>query len=229
MTAEDAKGKSSRVEITTLRLFLFANGIGILSIGIEARDVRVSEALWINKMLRKVFPANQRQLTEGRVPQRLTLVSEERGQQQVVADEVFEKGELISYQPPLANTIRSLLYFTDYAKQEYAPVLDERMVVYSYMALDAESLPEEFNSSREMEVLLSRFMYVDAYGSDFRYDEAFTREAMRAQVYRRWAYQGTYYGFTSYSNIALTVQSKQQAIGNVRTRSFIICSDRAIT
>jgi hypothetical protein len=47
MTAEDSKGGSARIEVTALRLFLFANGIGILSIGVEARDVGVSEALWI--------------------------------------------------------------------------------------------------------------------------------------------------------------------------------------
>ena len=37
--AQDAKGRSSHTEITTLRLFLFANGVGILSIGIETHDL----------------------------------------------------------------------------------------------------------------------------------------------------------------------------------------------
>jgi len=205
MAADDAKGRSARVEVTALRLFLFANGIGILSIGVEARDIRVPDALWINKMLRKVFPANQRQLTEGRVPSRLALEIEEQGRCEVLVEERFGNCGLVNYQPPLARTIRRLLYFTDYDKEEYAPVLDERMLVYSYMSLDAGTLPDGFDRSRDLEVLLSRFMYVDGYGLNFRYDEEFTREAMKGQVYRRWAHQGTYYACTSYSSVALTV------------------------
>ncbi|MEJ7608720.1 MAG: hypothetical protein WKF37_21225 [Bryobacteraceae bacterium] len=118
---------------------------------------------------------------------------------------MLTKGELIAYQPPLSHTIRSLLYFADYGKQEYGPVLDERMLVYSYMSLDATTLPDQFNKSEALDVLLSRYMYVDNYGEDFHYDPDFTREEMKTQVYRRWAHQGTYYGFTSYSNVALTV------------------------
>ncbi|MEJ7608719.1 MAG: hypothetical protein WKF37_21220 [Bryobacteraceae bacterium] len=53
LKAEDVEHRSARAEVTALRLFVFANGIGILSIAIEARDLPASEALWMNKMLRK--------------------------------------------------------------------------------------------------------------------------------------------------------------------------------
>jgi len=54
---------------------------------------------------------------------------------------------------------------------------------------------------------LSRILYVDLAGSDYRYQRDFVRAEMATQVYGRWAHQGTYYGFTSYSNITITVGS----------------------
>lgn len=50
--AEDLKGRQAGVEVTDLRLFLFANGIGILSIGVEAARLSVTDALWINETMR---------------------------------------------------------------------------------------------------------------------------------------------------------------------------------
>lgn len=204
LTAGDIKGRSARIEITALRLFLFANGIGILSIGVEARGLPVSEALWMNKMMRKVFPSNQHQILEARGPNRLALTIVEGDRETTLVEERFENARLVAFQPPLSKTIQSLLYFTDYLKQEYEPVLDERMVVYSYMAVDGESFQRESGGGQATEVLLSRFMFVDNYGEDFRYDPGFTHDQMKSQVYRRWAHQGTYFGFTSYSNVALT-------------------------
>ncbi|MFN7925759.1 MAG: CorA family divalent cation transporter, partial [Bryobacteraceae bacterium] len=38
-------------------------------------------------------------------------------------------------------------------------------------------------------------------GDGFRYDPEFVEQEMSRQMYRRWAHQGTWYGFTSYSNV----------------------------
>jgi len=203
--AEDQKGRKAVVDVTDLRLFLFANGIGILSIGVEAFRVTASDALWINEMMRKVYPSSGRQLREGRAPCRVWIGVENGEAEQIVAEERFETGSLIAYQPPLAKTITSLLYFTNYNRQEFEPVLDERMIVYSYAAIDPTSVPEDFVGSRDYQVLLSCFLFVDQYARDFRYDPDFTLQAMQAALYRRWAHQGTYYGFTSYSNISVTL------------------------
>jgi hypothetical protein len=43
--AEDCGGESARVEITNLALLIFANGIGTLSIGVEAHNIPYSRAL----------------------------------------------------------------------------------------------------------------------------------------------------------------------------------------
>lgn len=203
--AEDVKGRSASVEVTDLRMFLFANGIGILSIGVEAMRISAAKALWINEAFRKVYPSSGRQIREGRGPSRLQLVLEQDGQRHVLVDERTKRGSLINYLPPLASPITSLLYFCDYSLQEFEPVLDERMLVYTYVCIDPASCPPEFVSSTAYEIFLSRLLYVDLDGRHWRYDPEFTRKQMDRHLYRRWAHLGTYYGFTSYSNVTATV------------------------
>jgi hypothetical protein len=69
--AEDRKGRSATLEVTDLRLFVFANGIGILSIGVEAFRLSARDVLWINESLRKVYPSSGRQVREARSRKRL--------------------------------------------------------------------------------------------------------------------------------------------------------------
>ena len=83
--AEDSKGRAARVEVTDLRLFLFANGIGILSIGVEAFGLGAADALWINESMRKVYPSSGRQVREGRVPSRMAFVVERNGATEMLA------------------------------------------------------------------------------------------------------------------------------------------------
>lgn len=203
--AEDCKGRGARLQVTDLRLFLFANGIGVLSLGVEAQHLSASQALWINDAFRKVYPSSGRQVREGRIPNRVRLLCQAGGQETLLAEERFESGNMIGFLPPLSKTITALIYFADYDQEEFEPVLDERMIVYSYLVLDPASLPENFLKSAEYEVFLARFLYVDPYGSKHRYDPEFVKAEMARQIYRRWAHQGTYYGFTSYSNITATI------------------------
>jgi hypothetical protein len=201
--AADARGRRASVRVTDLRLFLFANGMGILSLGIEAANVSVRDALWINEAMRKIYPSSGRQLREGRGPNHVWLSIEQDGKEEMVVEERFEECRMLGFQPPLSAVIRALLYFLDYSRHEYEQLLDERMIVYSYAALDTSSVPPGFEQSEAYEVLLSRFLYVDHDGADFRYEPGFTRGQMQEHVYRRWAHEGTYYGFTSYSNMTL--------------------------
>lgn len=203
--AADSRGRRASVEVTDLRLFLFANGVGILSIGVEATDISVRDALWINEAMRKIYPSSGRQIREGRGPNHVWLAAEQDGREDIVVEERFDNCRMIGFQPPLSAPIRALLYFLDSSRHEYEQLLDERMVVYSYAALDAASVPAGFEQSEAYEILLSRFLYVDHDGADFRYEPAFTRGQMQEHVYRRWAHEGTYDGFTSYSNVTLCV------------------------
>jgi hypothetical protein len=79
------------------------------------------------------------------------------------------------------------------------------MIVYSYLSVDPASVPPDFDQSEEYEMLMARLLYVDRIGDGYRYESDFTREAMRRQVYRRWAHQGTLFGFTSYSNVTMVM------------------------
>ncbi len=203
--ADDIKGRSASVEVTDLRLFLFANGIGVLSIGVEAFNIPSTRALWINESLRKAYPSSGRQVREGRIPNRMALVVERDGRQQIICEETFSEGSMTAFLPPLGRTITSLLYFADYRQEEFEPVLDERMIVYSYIAIDPSSVGPGYIHSEDYQVLLSRFLYVDLDGDSYRYQMDFVREQMKQQMYCRWAHQGTYYGFTSYSNISATI------------------------
>ena len=205
--AEDVKGRSASVQVTDLRLMMFANGVGILSIGVEAFHRTVEEVLWINEAMRKIYPSSGRQLREGRFPNRLRFTLERNGAREVLSEERFEKGEMIGFQPPLTGTITSLLYFVNYHDQQFEPVLDERMTVYTYLNIDPRTVQEGFLQSEEYQILLSRILYVDVAGTDYRYEREFVRSEMATQLYARWAHQGTYYGFTSYSSIATTVGS----------------------
>jgi hypothetical protein len=204
-SAHEANGCRTSAEITDLRLFLFANGIAILSIGIEALGISASEALWINESMRKVYPSSGRQIREGRIPNRMSLELERNGNLETLVEEQFAKCEMTGFLPPLAKTIRALIYFADYGRQEYEPVLDDRMIVYTYLAIDPAGLPDGYIKSEDYQVLLSRFLYVDRAGVDYRYNPDFTREQMHKQMYRRWTHQGTWYGCTSYSNITAAI------------------------
>jgi len=203
--ASDARGRSAAVRVSDLRLFLFANGIGILAIGVEATHLPVADALWINEMMRKVYPSSGRQLREGRTPNRLALKLEGGGEPQLIVEDTFARCVMRSFLPPLSRVITELLYFLNYSTQEFEPLLDERMIVYSYLSVDPASVEPDFDQSEDYEILLSRLLYVDRWGDGYRYESEFTREAMRKQVYRRWAHQGTLYGFTSYSNVTLVM------------------------
>lgn len=203
--ASDARGRSAKVTVTDLRLFMFANGIGILTIGVESTHLSVEEALWINEMMRKVYPSSGRQLREGRTPNRMALRLEGGGEPVEVVEDTFQRCVMRSYLPPLSKVITELLYFLNYSTQEFEPLLDERMIVYGYLSVDPASVEPDFDQSEDYEILMSRLMYVDRWGEGYRYESEFTREAMRRQTYRRWAHQGTLYGFTSYSNVTLVM------------------------
>ena len=202
---EDNQGGQASVEITDLRLFLFANGIGILSLGVEAWDLPMTQALWINESMRKVYPSSARQIREGRSPSLSALVLDDEGKRTRLAEETAETGKMVGFQPPLARTIKSLIYFAEYNKQEFEPVLDERMIVYTYVEIDPISVPIGFKDSEEYQILLSRLLYVEHDGDSYRYEVNFLRKRMQEHLYRRWAHEGTYYGFTSYSNVSVAI------------------------
>jgi len=186
--------------------------VGILSIGAERKDCTVREALWMNEMMRKVYPTSGRQRREGRVPALSRLAVGE----ETLAHETFESGAIAQFQPPLSKVVQGLLYFLNYETLEYEQIFDERMIPYSYMAVDPE-----FGGPEQIEQLFSRFLYVDRDGEGFRYDPTFTREQMKEHTYTRWAHEGTFYGFTRYSNVTLALGVTDRGLHQVQEGNLI--------
>src|SRR5271165_3081950 len=133
----DALGRGARAEVTDLRLYLSAQGIGVLSIGVSASAIDAEQALWINRRLRKLYPVDADGIRQGRTPNWLALRLERGSQVETICEERFDNLEMVGFYPPLPNTVESLLYFANYSQEEYEPVLDENMLVYSYGELDA--------------------------------------------------------------------------------------------
>src|SRR5271165_1862892 len=155
----DALGRGAHAEVTDLRLYLSGQGIGVLSIGVATEVIDAGEALWINRRLRKLYPVDADSVRHGLTPNWLALRLERGSQVETVCEERFEHPEMVGFYPPLPNTIKSLLYFADYSLEEYEPVLDENMLVYSYGELDTGSV-----SNREigtaLESTLEDFLYL---------------------------------------------------------------------
>ena len=220
--ARDAHGRSMSVEVTDLQLSIAANGIGILSISIEALDTPIGDALWINEMLRKVYPSSSRQIREARTLLSAALVIEGSGVRDVLVEDNFERLTAQADVQPLSGLITKLLYFAHYTDSQFDPVLGERMNVYSYLAIDPASVPKDYHLSEEYQVLMSRFLYVDLWNGDYRYEAEFTRAQMQSDVYRRWAHQGTLYGFTSCSSVVLAMGEGDRGEHGARDGSLIL-------
>src|SRR5208283_1472136 len=87
-------------------------------------------------------------------PNWLALRLERGSQVETLCEERFEHPSMVGFYPPLANTVKSLLYFADYSLEEYEPVLDENMLVYSYADCDTGMVsngepPANFESTVE--------------------------------------------------------------------------------
>jgi hypothetical protein len=67
--------------VQDLRLFLSAEGVGILSIGVVHDASDGHHSLWINRRLRKLYPVDPDSLRNGRTPNWLAFRLEERGKQ----------------------------------------------------------------------------------------------------------------------------------------------------
>jgi len=203
----DALGRGARAEVTDLRLYLSAQGIGVLSVGVSAGAIDAGQALWINRRLRKLYPVDADSIRQGRTPNWLALRLERGSQVETVCEERFQHPEMVGFYPPLPNTIKSLLYFADYSREEYEPVLDENMLVYSYGELDTSSV-----SNREigtaLESTLEDFLYLG-----HKHAEA-TKHLFSAAT--------VLFGFTAHSCSILRLGSVTAEKQDVRDRAYAL-------
>jgi len=151
----DALGRGGRAQVKDLRLYLSAQGLGILSIGVSMHGIDAATAIWINRRLRKLYPPDAESIQEGRTPNYIALRRESASGLETLAEERFEHVAMIGFYPPLPNTIKSLLYFADYSLEEYEPIGDENMIVYSYGQLEGKEEP-----SHSLEETIDEFLFL---------------------------------------------------------------------
>jgi len=89
---------------------------------------------------------------------------EQGSQLDTICEERFEHPAMVGFYPPLPNTVKSLLYFADYSQEEYEPVLDENMLVYSYGELNAGTIPA--GDPVAVEATVEDFLYLDHKHAD---------------------------------------------------------------
>ena len=146
----DTQGNQARICVSDLRLYLSAQGMGILSIGVSGSDLDPVTALWINRRLRKLYPVDAESVHEARTPAYIALRLERGSEAHVISEERFENPAMVGFYPPLPKPIESLLYFADYAAEEYEPICDENMFVYSWgeiegaQSVEDDPITEEF-------------------------------------------------------------------------------------
>jgi hypothetical protein len=97
----DALGGGGRAQVTDLRLYLSAQGIGVLSIGIETGEIDATQALWINRRLRKLYPLDADSVREGRTPDWLALRLERDSKLENVCEERFAQSAMVGFYAPL--------------------------------------------------------------------------------------------------------------------------------
>lgn len=160
LEGQDSLGRGGRSEIIDLRLYVSTHGIGILSMGVMAGPISADEALWINRRLRKLYALDEKSLRDGGTPSRVALILESTGNSEVLCEERFARHEMVGFYPPLSNVVKSLLYFADYQLEEYEPVLDENLVVYSYCELDAD-LSGSDHAKKELEFTIDALLHLN--------------------------------------------------------------------
>jgi hypothetical protein len=165
------------------------------------------DALKFNELARKIYLSFPEQFIEGKIPLsvKLELGSKENssGYTKVhtfskdkfkykeinpVKSEIIDGlvGEFLGYDEPVDNSFHGLL--------------DDRMVVFTFLCLAGKLKSKCRKIVDEHEALFSRIMYVDQAGEGYAYHKKFIRKKMNNLVYRRWSNGGSLYGYTRYSS-----------------------------
>jgi hypothetical protein len=126
--------------------------------------VDADRASWTNQRLRKLYPVDAGSLREGQSPNCMAFRLETGTQLETLCEEHFDNLQMVGFYPPLPNTIKSPLYFADYAQEEYEPVFDENMLVYTFAELDAGKYSRSEGRSAVEGFLFLRDKHTEATG-----------------------------------------------------------------
>ena len=165
------------------------------------------DALKFNELARKIYLSFPEQFTEGKIPRsvKLELGSKENSIDYTKAHTFSEdKFKYKKINPVKSEIIDGLVgEFLGYDKpvdKSFHGLLDDRMVVFTFLCFAGELKSKCRETIDEHEALFSRIMYVDQAGEGYAYQKKFIRKKMSHLVYRRWSNGGSLYGYTRYSS-----------------------------
>ena len=168
-----------------------------------------SELLLFHQMFRRLYPAYfeeknlREQIDNNEFPIEIKLQYLENDEligilqsEKIVGTYLKEIQKEKAY-PEFPNHITGLL--KSFCKESsWFPVLDDRMLVYSYLAFPSE---QKRCPKKKQEVFFSQLLYVDNPDTNFRYDPEFTKSLITEKCYRRWLHYGTRMAFSRYSGV----------------------------
>lgn len=136
-----------------------------------------------------------------------------------ILDNVYlQPGQTGRYIPAMSSYVANLMngvFGIDPSKQSepsqkvpYTPILDDRMLVYTYVEFSKKMAPQsDEKTEQEMKeaanLYFAQLLYVDAPAKEYRYESGFMETLMAEHTYRRWDQYSTKIGFSRYSGAFL--------------------------
>lgn len=190
---EVSQDKDVSPKLVNVRLHCFPLGVGVLALRIEGTvPLPFDKLLYFNSVFRYLDAAYKDQPLY-----RIVLRGESEPASQTPQPQ-SGLGPLMPY------------FFQEIEKVPDSPLRDNRLVVYSYAALDRGAIPESCN----LNDLFFKFLFVD------RIDEAlpdanFRHQLLEKHEYRRWqsyvhdgTSQSVRFGFSRYSGVVMGLESE---------------------
>ena len=175
----------------------------------EFRQNRLTcrDALKFNELARKIYLSFPEQFKEGKIP--LSVKIELRSKKNsngytkahTFSEDKFRYQEINPVKSEIIDDLVSeFLGYDDPVDKSFHGLLDDRMVVFTFLCFAGELKSKCKDTIDEHEALFSRIMYVDQAGEGYKYKKEFIRAKMKDLVYRRWSEDGSLYGYTRYSS-----------------------------
>jgi len=166
-----------------------------------------SDALKFNELARKIYLSFPEQFKEGKIPlsAKIELGSKENPsgytKAHTFSEDKFKYKEINPVKSEIIDGLVSeFLGYDEPVDNSFHGLLDDRMVVFTFLCFAGELKSKCRETIDEHEALFSRIMYVDQAGEGYAYQKKFIRKKMNNLVYRRWSNGGSLYGYTRYSS-----------------------------
>ncbi|MDL1980545.1 MAG: hypothetical protein LWX02_03525 [Deltaproteobacteria bacterium] len=175
--------------------------------GFRRDSLTCRDALKFNELARKIYLSFPEQFKEGKIP--LSVKIELRSKKNsngytkvhTFSEDNFKYKEINPVKSEIIDGLVSeFLGYDEPVDKSFHGLLDDRMVVFTFLCFAGELKSKCRETIDEHEALFSRIMYVDQAGEGYAYQKKFIRKKMNNLVYRRWSNGGSLYGYTRYSS-----------------------------